>query len=281
MAAHAPRRDHRSPEGRRRAHGHARPHPRRAGPPVAGGVRQAVRRSSRTWRRWSAQASQLPSNDERLAAAIATAPVIIGLAGETAGDKPPPKPHASFVIAGDDPLQFVPQFRRHRREPAGADQGGARPRRRQLAARARPGRAPRAAAAVDRRHALSVAAAGDAARRAERDDGVRALVRRQQRHGLRPAHRHRARARRQDGAADRRRRRAVAALHAARCAPLHLRPPRSRRHARRQGGRRPRHPRRHQRRRACSTCGRRRSIPPCRASRCTPRRWSRCSTATI
>jgi adenylate cyclase len=57
------------------------------------------------------QASQLPSNDERLAAAIATAPVIVGLAGETAGDKPPPKPHASFVIAGDDPLQFVPQFR--------------------------------------------------------------------------------------------------------------------------------------------------------------------------
>ena len=57
------------------------------------------------------QASQLPSNDERLAATIATAPVIVGLAGETAGDKPPPKPHASFVIAGDDPLQFVPQFR--------------------------------------------------------------------------------------------------------------------------------------------------------------------------
>jgi adenylate cyclase len=57
------------------------------------------------------QASQLPSNDERLAAAIAAAPVTIGLAGETAGDKPPPKPHASFVIAGDDPLQFVPRFK--------------------------------------------------------------------------------------------------------------------------------------------------------------------------
>ncbi|MEO8421607.1 MAG: adenylate/guanylate cyclase domain-containing protein, partial [Hyphomicrobium sp.] len=56
------------------------------------------------------QASQLPSNDDRLAAAIAAAPVVIGLAGETAGDKPPPKPHASFVIAGDDPLQFVPRF---------------------------------------------------------------------------------------------------------------------------------------------------------------------------
>ena len=56
------------------------------------------------------QASQLPSNDDRLAAAIAAAPVVIGLAGETGGDRPPPKPHASFVIAGDDPLQFVPRF---------------------------------------------------------------------------------------------------------------------------------------------------------------------------
>jgi adenylate cyclase len=56
------------------------------------------------------RASQLPSNDERLAAAIAVAPVVVGLAGETAGDTPPPKPHASFVIAGDDPLQFVPNF---------------------------------------------------------------------------------------------------------------------------------------------------------------------------
>jgi adenylate cyclase len=56
------------------------------------------------------QASQLPSNDDRLAAAIAAAPVVVGLAGETAGDTRPPKPHASFVIAGDDPLQFVPNF---------------------------------------------------------------------------------------------------------------------------------------------------------------------------
>ena len=56
------------------------------------------------------QASQLPSNDERLAAAIAAAPVTVGLAGELAGGKPPPKPHASFAIAGDDPLQFVPRF---------------------------------------------------------------------------------------------------------------------------------------------------------------------------
>jgi adenylate cyclase len=56
------------------------------------------------------QASQLPSNDERLAVAIAAAPVVVGLAGETAGGTPPPKPHASFVIAGDDPLQFVPNF---------------------------------------------------------------------------------------------------------------------------------------------------------------------------
>lgn len=57
------------------------------------------------------KASALPSNDERLAAAIASAPVVIGLAGETAGDRPPPAPHAHFAIAGDDPLQFVPRFK--------------------------------------------------------------------------------------------------------------------------------------------------------------------------
>jgi adenylate cyclase len=57
------------------------------------------------------KASALPSNDERLAAAIASAPVVVGLAGETAGDRPPPTPHAHFAIAGDDPLQFVPRFK--------------------------------------------------------------------------------------------------------------------------------------------------------------------------
>ncbi|MBZ0211435.1 MAG: CHASE2 domain-containing protein, partial [Hyphomicrobium sp.] len=57
------------------------------------------------------KAAALPSNDERLAAAIRSAQSIIGLAGETAGDDAPPKPHAHFAIAGDDPLQFVPRFR--------------------------------------------------------------------------------------------------------------------------------------------------------------------------
>lgn len=57
------------------------------------------------------KAAALPSNDERLAAAIRSARSIIGLAGETAGDDAPPKPHAHFAIAGDDPLQFVPRFR--------------------------------------------------------------------------------------------------------------------------------------------------------------------------
>ncbi len=56
------------------------------------------------------QASALPSNDERLAAALAAAPSVVGLAGETAGNRPPPHPHVSFAIAGDDPLQFVPHF---------------------------------------------------------------------------------------------------------------------------------------------------------------------------
>jgi adenylate cyclase len=57
------------------------------------------------------QASALPSNDERLARAVAAAPSIIGLAGETAGADPPPEPHASFAIAGDDPLRFVTRFK--------------------------------------------------------------------------------------------------------------------------------------------------------------------------
>jgi adenylate cyclase len=57
------------------------------------------------------KATALPSNDARLAAAIAASPSIIGLAGETAGTAPPPKPHVGIAIAGDDPLQFVPRFR--------------------------------------------------------------------------------------------------------------------------------------------------------------------------
>jgi len=57
-----------------------------------------------------AGAADMPSNDARLAEAIASMPSVLGLAGETAGTAPPPKPRAGFAIAGDDPLQFVPHF---------------------------------------------------------------------------------------------------------------------------------------------------------------------------
>jgi len=56
------------------------------------------------------QASALPSNDERLAEVIGGAPVVLGLAGDTAGRKPPPAPRAHFAFAGDDPKGFVPRF---------------------------------------------------------------------------------------------------------------------------------------------------------------------------
>lgn len=56
------------------------------------------------------RASQIGSNDERLAAAMAAAPTVLGLAGETSTTSRPPVPRARFAIAGDDPLQFVPRF---------------------------------------------------------------------------------------------------------------------------------------------------------------------------
>jgi len=55
------------------------------------------------------EASSLPSNDARLAAAIAAAPVVLGFAGSGGTEKPPP-PRAHFVLAGDDPQGFVPSF---------------------------------------------------------------------------------------------------------------------------------------------------------------------------
>lgn len=58
----------------------------------------------------TAKASELPSNDARLASALANAPSVLGLAGESASDRPPPPPRARFATAGDDPLQFVPRF---------------------------------------------------------------------------------------------------------------------------------------------------------------------------
>ena len=54
-------------------------------------------------------AGSLPSNDERLAAAIGLAPVVLGFAGDAGSGKPPP-PRASFAFAGDDPQAFVPRF---------------------------------------------------------------------------------------------------------------------------------------------------------------------------
>jgi adenylate cyclase len=57
-----------------------------------------------------AEAAGLPSNDERLAAAIADAPVTLGIAGEAGGSHKPAAPHARFAFAGDDPQGFVPRF---------------------------------------------------------------------------------------------------------------------------------------------------------------------------
>jgi adenylate cyclase len=56
------------------------------------------------------RASQLPSNDARLAASLAAASSVIGLAGDAAGSPTTVQPSARFAIAGDDPLQFVPPF---------------------------------------------------------------------------------------------------------------------------------------------------------------------------
>ncbi len=57
-----------------------------------------------------AGAADMPSNDSHLAEAIASAPSVLGLAGETFSRRGPPAPRARFAIAGDDPLQFVPRF---------------------------------------------------------------------------------------------------------------------------------------------------------------------------
>lgn len=55
-------------------------------------------------------ASKLPSNDERLAAAIAAAPAVVGFAADESSPGKPPAARASFAIAGDDPKQFVPRY---------------------------------------------------------------------------------------------------------------------------------------------------------------------------
>ena len=55
-------------------------------------------------------ASDLPSNDERLAAAIAQAPTVVGFAADNGSPEKPPEARASFAFAGDDPNGFVPQY---------------------------------------------------------------------------------------------------------------------------------------------------------------------------
>jgi adenylate cyclase len=55
-------------------------------------------------------ASALPSNDERLAEAVARAPVVLGFAGQTGAKDKPAAAHARFAFAGDDPKDFVPGF---------------------------------------------------------------------------------------------------------------------------------------------------------------------------
>jgi adenylate cyclase len=55
-------------------------------------------------------AAELPSNDERLADAIAAAPVVVGFAGQTGAKQMPAPPRARFAFAGDDPKAFVPGF---------------------------------------------------------------------------------------------------------------------------------------------------------------------------
>ena len=57
------------------------------------------------------QASQLPSNDEQLAASIASSTIITGISGEPAETgRTLPAAKSSLAIAGDDPKRFVPAF---------------------------------------------------------------------------------------------------------------------------------------------------------------------------
>lgn len=54
--------------------------------------------------------AKLPSNDDLLAQALAKAPAVLGIAGETTTSHTPRTPKARFATAGDDPLLFVPRF---------------------------------------------------------------------------------------------------------------------------------------------------------------------------
>ncbi len=57
-----------------------------------------------------AEIAKLPSNDERLAHAIAAAPVVMGVVGDARGATDIGPPRASLALAGDDPIRFVHAF---------------------------------------------------------------------------------------------------------------------------------------------------------------------------
>jgi adenylate cyclase len=60
--------------------------------------------------RLAEEAARLPSNDERLAAAIAAAPVVLGFVAESDSFKAAPGAKAKLAFAGDSPQLFVPTF---------------------------------------------------------------------------------------------------------------------------------------------------------------------------
>ena len=227
-----------------------------------------------------AEASSLPSNDDRLAAAIAGAPVTLGIAGEAGGSRKAAPPHARFAFAGDDPQGFVPRF---------SGVIGSLP----VLTTARRGSAPSTGLPqrdqVLRRVPLLLSVGGtlypslplETLRvackettifvRSSGGSGVTAFGQRTGVESVRVG---------LDRAADRRQRRAVAAFRRARSAPIHLGAHDARRHVRREdrspGATSSSAPAPW----ACSICVRPRSIPPCPASRSTRRRWSRCLQAT-
>ncbi len=57
-----------------------------------------------------AELSSLPSNDTVLARSMGKLPVVLGSAGDASTQRAAPPPKASFAIAGDDPVSFVPSF---------------------------------------------------------------------------------------------------------------------------------------------------------------------------
>ncbi len=245
VAAHAACPHHRPFEGGGCGDDHARPDPGRARPALAGDFRQALRRRARAG-----------ADDRRgLIAALQRRAVgtgdrcrarRLGTCGRGRRRQAAAAARALCVFRRRSARLRAALRRRHRRS-APAQRARLRARRRQLDPAQRSGDPPRAAARLDRRHALPLAAAGDAARRLAGDDRVRARLRRQQSGRLRSAHGRGERARGQDRAADRRQRRAVAALLQDRCPPLHLRPNHPRWQLRCAIGRRAPHPHRNQR----------------------------------